>query len=500
MISNPTRALRIRYIIGLSVIASLTILAQFFVQRQIISQEADANVVNIAGRQRMLSQRLSKEALLLLADDTEANREQLEATLLLWQTSHIGLQAGNELLNLPGENSETITGIFAEIEPNYTAMVTAADCLIEAEIPGCPEDDATQVETILANEGDFLLGMNDIVFQYADEAEGDLTRLRVVEVALAATTLLVLVLEVFFIFHPAEVQIQQTLSQLQDAQRDLLTINDELENRVKARTRQLSHANSQLQQANEDMLTFTRMFSHDLKSPVASIKGFVRELEMDWHTLEPHLHQLNGDSNDDIGYIVQDSIPDALDAMDTSAKQMDHLLKSIGQLSRDGQRQLKIEPIAVWEIVEDTVEQYRRQFQTKNIQLEIGTLPDIQADRTFIERTFDNLISNAIKYSDPDRPNTIRIYGEDKGDSVTYFVKDTGLGIEEADRDLVFQMFKRGRNINDDVEGDGIGMYVIRNIVQRHGGTIDFDSTPGQGSTFYFNLPKQISESANVTE
>lgn len=488
---HPTRNLRVRYIIGLSMIASLTIIAQVLIQVQIVNQRADADIVNIAGRQRMLSQRLTKEALILQQYPNDENvRGSLVTTLDLWERSHRGLQAGDPDMGLPGENSATVSAMFDEIDHNFEAIVQAAYCLITREsvtasICGTYEQ---SINLILANEGAFLPGMDRIVFQYADEAQARIQRLRVTEALLATLTLVVLVLEIFLIFRPAERQIHRTLDQLEQAQSDLKTTNNALEARVRERTQQLAQVNNQLQRSNDDLLTFTRVLSHDLKSPVASIKGFISELKMDWMILQPQVERITG-KGDEIDYILSESIPDALQSLEKSTLKIENLLMSIGKLSRDGRRNLNIQPQLVRELVEGVLEDHKRDILACNIGVDLQELPDIHADQLTLERTFDNLISNAIKYTDPQRVPEIRIYGESHPDYVTYYVQDNGVGIAAKDRDQVFELFRRVGETTH-VEGEGIGLYAIRTMLQRHGGTLDFRSTVGEGSTFYFTLPK----------
>src|SRR2546425_10847330 len=120
---SPIRRLTILYICALSSIALLAILGQIGIQFAIQQQSSDALVINVAGRQRMLSQKISKAALILEinTDPTErqAHTEELQKAVTLWQSSHFGLQHGNAALGLPGNNSDEVKQLFGAIEPNY---------------------------------------------------------------------------------------------------------------------------------------------------------------------------------------------------------------------------------------------------------------------------------------------------------------------------------------------------------------------------------------------
>ncbi len=121
--------LTVLYISALSIIALLAVSGQILIQMSLQRQSEDAGVINIAGRQRMLSQKLSKAALALSIAPTEAQRTpriaELNAGTLLWESSHQGLQQGSTQLNLPGNNSATVTQLYAHIQLNFDAMVGA---------------------------------------------------------------------------------------------------------------------------------------------------------------------------------------------------------------------------------------------------------------------------------------------------------------------------------------------------------------------------------------
>jgi nitrate/nitrite-specific signal transduction histidine kinase len=185
-------------------------------------QKHDAYVVNIAGRQRMLSQKLSKNALALQSPsdplDRAARRKELEGVIKLWERSHLGLQLGDDQLELPGENSAQVRRMFAGIEPLHREMLAAAKSLLQAS-------DAAQiaqyVRVILQNESRFLPGMDQIVFQYSSESGERVERVARLEALLLAVTLLVLALEGAFVFRPAVLRLRRTIEELWDTEDNL---------------------------------------------------------------------------------------------------------------------------------------------------------------------------------------------------------------------------------------------------------------------------------------
>jgi diguanylate cyclase (GGDEF)-like protein len=197
--------LQIRYLVALSLIALLTIGAQWLLQSLLAGQEPDSRVVNIAGRQRMLSQKITKAGLYLHMAESPAQqrdaREQLQQALNLWRRSHLGLQAGDEALALPGNNSPAVRDLFADIEPHFEAMVAAAETIVSS--PADARITEAAIQTLIEHEPAFLTGMDAIVFRFDAEAKQKVDRVRTIEAGLAGTTVLVLILEAILIFAPA---------------------------------------------------------------------------------------------------------------------------------------------------------------------------------------------------------------------------------------------------------------------------------------------------------
>jgi nitrate/nitrite-specific signal transduction histidine kinase len=222
------RRLTLLYITALSTVALLSIIGQIVIQSALQQQSSDALVINLAGRQRMLSQRLSKAALALeVFPDTQERRQnasELQAAVVLWQRSQQGLQYGDAALGLPGRNSRAIKQLFGKIEPEYRAMLQASNTLHSLIRNEGAQASAVSnaallppIRVILAAQAGFLTGMDAIVTQYQLEAEEHIARLKWIEFVLLALTLLVLLLEGLFIFRPAVGQLRQTLLDLVQA-------------------------------------------------------------------------------------------------------------------------------------------------------------------------------------------------------------------------------------------------------------------------------------------
>lgn len=189
-----------RYALALGLVALLTIAAQAIVQFALHRAQADATVVDLAGRQRMLSQRLCKAALAWRADATASRREEVAQVLAEWTAAQRRLGSAGDLPNAGAANSPPVRALFAEIAPPFTAMAEAARAL--------PADPAA-VDRLLAHEQPFLAGMERIVGAYRDEAEERVRRLIGLELGLCVLLVLVLAAEALVVFRPAVRRLRQ---------------------------------------------------------------------------------------------------------------------------------------------------------------------------------------------------------------------------------------------------------------------------------------------------
>ena len=139
-------------------------------------------------------------------------------------------------------------------------------------------------------------------------------------------------------------------------------------------------------------------------------------------------------------------------------------------------------------VLQETVGSLAHQIESRSVALEIGPLPRIISDRTAIEQIFGNLLDNAVKYLDPQRPGHIEVSAEETADAVVFHVRDNGRGIAEEDMNKVFQPFRRAGP--EDIPGEGMGLAFVRALLHRLGGRIECHSEPGAGTTFSFTLPR----------
>ena len=214
------------YIIALSTIALSVVISQILVRNHLNNQESDSTVINIAGRQRMLSQKLTKEIVSLSVSSDKKHRNQLQnqiqKTLHLWQLSHNALQQGNDSLGLPARNSDAIKTKFLAINPVFDTIQEASKSIV-TKLENQPnisiENIASNIKKVIDNEGVFLIMMDDIVNQYDIEADAKVTWLRTLELLLMALTLLILLGEFVFLFNPTAKFVKTTIAKLLNAER-----------------------------------------------------------------------------------------------------------------------------------------------------------------------------------------------------------------------------------------------------------------------------------------
>lgn len=223
--------LRKRYIIALSLIAILVISANFATHSLIEKQSHDSRIINLAGKQRMLSQKITKTVYQLPFITSEAEEHkminELTVALDLWERTHKGLQSGDPELMLPGHNPEVVQAIFDDIQDEHEAILVAARKIVELTINEVPDSGIKSYrESIRLNEPVFLKGMDEIVFKYDDLARIKISNMQKIEEVLLVLTLSTLVLEAVCIFLPAERLINKSIRGLKANEKNLQELFD----------------------------------------------------------------------------------------------------------------------------------------------------------------------------------------------------------------------------------------------------------------------------------
>lgn len=248
----------------------------------------------------------------------------------------------------------------------------------------------------------------------------------------------------------------------------------------------------ELKERRAETELFIYSVSHDLRSPLVNLHGFGEELRI--ATDEIKRLVAGGSPGSEtaaaIERVVENDVNQALHFIKVAVDRMASIIDSLLRLSRAGRVEYKFERIDLTVLVGSIVESLAALIAEKSGKVTVGPLPVVSGDRAALELVFQNLLQNALKYSDPSRPPEIRISSIDEEDNFsTISVRDNGLGIPESALPKLFVAFRRFHP--DQAAGDGIGLAISRQTLIRHGGRIRCESRVGSGSgtTFYVSLP-----------
>jgi PAS domain S-box-containing protein len=240
---------------------------------------------------------------------------------------------------------------------------------------------------------------------------------------------------------------------------------------IAARNAVARHAED-LHRANIELEHFASIASHDLQEPLRMISSYADILLRKY-----------GPLFDERGRKYFNQITAGIERMRS-------LIHAILSYSQVGRRDAVMAPVDLNRIVTETLENLQEQITLKSAQVEIGELPSVIGDAARFSQLFQNLISNAIKFSRPGRSPIVTIEGAEAGDYCSLRISDNGIGIPSGSETRIFQIFQRLHS-DKDYQGSGIGLATCKKIVEQHGGRIGVESRPGLGSTFHFTLAKR---------
>jgi signal transduction histidine kinase len=249
----------------------------------------------------------------------------------------------------------------------------------------------------------------------------------------------------------------------------------ELEQVVREKTQaeeKINKLNEELQLQVAELERFTYTVSHDLRSPIVTIKGFLGMLTQD------------------IKNNRSDRIQSDVRRIEGAAEKMDDLLTDLLELSRIGRIINPPMEIDTVRLIQDALDNLDGRLRPKNIRMQVAPeFPSLYGDRTRLREVFENLIENAAKYIGTQSDPFIEIGTRQDKNAAIIFVKDNGIGIEERYHTRIFALFER---LNPKSEGSGIGLALVKRIIETHGGKIWVESDGvGKGSTFCFTIPNK---------
>ncbi len=268
-----------------------------------------------------------------------------------------------------------------------------------------------------------------------------------------------------------------------------VTLKKEIEERKQAEEN-LKKANLELDGKNKELEQVIYVASHDLRSPLVNVQGFSKEVARDFGEVVAAFRQdpLPAAVRATLTPLVEKDIPLSLDFIQKSVAKMDSLLSGLLKISRLGRSALTITPVAMNKLLAGVINDFEFETKDKEITIEIGPLPDCSGDVLQIGQVFTNLVGNAIKFRAPARPCRIIISGHLETERAVYCVEDNGIGIAQNHQEKIFEIFHK---LDPHSEGQGLGLNIVRKIVERLGGKVWVESEPGSFSRFYVSLPKQ---------
>ena len=259
---------------------------------------------------------------------------------------------------------------------------------------------------------------------------------------------------------------------------DKLTLEE-----LRVRLREAEEVAEDLKRSNAELQQFAYVAAHDLQEPLRMVARFTQLLA------DRYEGELDATADEYIRFAVD------------GTKRMQTLIENLLGSSRAGTRGQPAFRCNAEEVVQNALKNLRATLDESGATIEVGPLPDVTADAPQLERIFQNLIGNAIKFRSRNSACFIRVSAHPDRQNSVFSVEDNGIGIELKHYNRIFQMFQRHHGA-DSYAGNGMGLAVCKKIIERHGGRIWLESRPGRGSTFFFTIPlapSRASEAVNYS-
>lgn len=257
--------------------------------------------------------------------------------------------------------------------------------------------------------------------------------------------------------------IMRDITERKNAEKDIKHFNFILQKRIAERT-------EALEKANQELESFSYSVSHDLRAPLRAISGFSQLLEENYR-----------------GKLDEEGLH-LLDVIRTNTSKMDNLINGLLNLSKVNKADLHYSNIDMSRLVNSIAREMIDANAYNDFEISISPLPSAWADEMLIGQVWSNLLSNAFKYSMKSPTRKIEIGGKNEGINTVYYIKDYGIGFDPAYSDKLFIVFQRLHS-SQEFEGVGIGLSIVKHILERHGGEVWADGQPGEGACFFFTLP-----------
>ncbi|WP_026376599.1 response regulator [Aestuariibacter salexigens] len=443
-------SIRLKYILALTLIALSVSTSALIMQVIFESQKSDAEIINVAGQQRMLSQRIALYAERLRADNSGHSRSQLDAATTRFENNHSYLVS---LVDLP-EQARSMYFKEKQLHDRSLAYIQQNRKILNAaDVANLPPSYTPQ------QTDELLRDLNEVVSVFENDANQRVEQVEQIELYLWMFTLCLLVLEALLIFRPLEQQIKEKITLLQTA-------------RDEARA-----AEQAANLANRAKSDFLASMSHELRTPMNGMFGMM-ELALD----NPDRAQ---------GY---------LNKAKNAGKQLLTLINDLLDFSKieAGKINLEQRSCSLMQIIDDVVSVQEVHCRAKGLQFVFTKqtqLPtQIIGDSTRIAQMLHNLINNAVKFTDTGSVTLeVATFINDKRPWLHFSVKDTGIGIEQDKLDSIFTKFSQAdQSTTRRFGGTGLGLSITQGLAEAMGGSVQVTSVVGQGSAFTLTFPTQI--------
>lgn len=470
---NAGRWMTVRYAVALTVIALCTVTAFVMTEGVIARHEDTLEVVNVSGRQRMLSQRTA-----LLVEKLRQPLPDAERDAIVHDLAAATDEFAAAHRRLTGTGPEPPLG--QAVRDLYFAGPVPLDGLVRQQIvalrgviarasAGFPIDDATASSITLRALGPLLNRLEEAVARYQEDGEQAFETLHDMGVAALILTLLTLLTEVLIIFRPMVRHVERQLAEIRRMAEYLERSNERLEEQVRARTAELEAAKEAAEQAHLAKSRFLSHAGHDLKQPLEAINMFTGMLERQMTT--PRGVALMRD-------------------MRAAQRSMRDLLNAILDISRleSGVVEPVPEVVPLGPILDQLAAEFAPLAEEKGLRLTApSTGAVVRTDPFLLERILRNFIANAIRYTDG---GGLVIGCRRRGGMAWVEVHDTGRGIPDADRKRIFEEFiQLDRPDRDRSQGIGLGLAIADRLARLLGHPLSVRSQEGRGSVFAVGVP-----------